>query len=161
MSTYCFHNQKEHKCNHFKTKGNNLEYQLPSVQFHLSLVQLFVTPCTAVRQASLSIINSWSLLKLMSIESVMLSNYLTLCHPLLLPPSISPSIRVFSCESVLHNKWPKHWSISFNISPSKEQPGLISFRWTGCISLQVKGLSRVFSNTTVQKHQFFSTQLSL
>ena len=95
----------------------------------LSRVQLFATPWTAARQASLSITNSpWSLLKLMSTESVMPSNHLILCHPLLLPPSISPSIRVFSNESVLRIRWPKYWSFSFSISPSNEYSGLISFR---------------------------------
>ena len=88
-------------------------------------------------------------------------NHLILCRPLLLPPSIFPSIRVFSNESALPIRWPKYWSFSFNISPSNEHPGLISFRMDWWISLQSKGLSRVFSNTTVQKHQFFSTQLSL
>ena len=118
--------------------------------------------------ASLSITNSQSLLKLMSIESVMTSNHLTPCWPLLLLPSIFPSIRVFSSESVLHIRWPKYWSFSFSISPSSEYLGLISFSqsdsqigWTIWISLQSKRLSRVFSNTTVQKHQFFSSQLSL
>ena len=127
----------------------------------LSRVWLFVTPWTAARQASLSITNTWSLLKLKSIESVMQSNHLILCRPLLLPPSIIPSIRVFSSESTLYIRWPKYCSFSFNISPSSEYSGVISFRWTGWISLQSKGLSRVFSNTTVQKHQFFCTQLSL
>ena len=94
----------------------------------LSHVWLFPTPWTAARQASLSIINSWSLLKLMSIESVMPSNHLIFCHPLLLPPSIFPSIRVFSNELVLCIRWPKYWSFSFSISPSNEHPGLISFR---------------------------------
>ena len=107
-----------------------------SVQL-LSSVQLFVTPRTAARQASLSIANSRSLPKLMSIESVMPSNHFILCHPLLLLPSIFPSIRVFSNESAPHIRWPKYWSFSFNISPSSEYPGLIS--------LQSKGLSRVFS----------------
>ena len=93
---------------------------------HFSCVRLFATPWIAARQASLSITNSWSLFKLMSIESVMPSNHLILCHPLLLHPSIPPSIRVFSNESVLHIRWPKYWS--FNISPSNEHPGLISFR---------------------------------
>ena len=133
---------------------------ISSVQF-LSHVRLFVTPWTAARQASLSIINSHSLFKLMSIESVMPSNHLILCHPLLRLPSIFPSIRVFSNESALCIRWPKYWSFIFNISPSNEHSGLISLRWTGWISLQSKGLSRVFSNTTVQKHQFFSVQLSL
>ena len=130
----------------------------------LSCVQLFVTPWTAAHQASLSITNYWSLLKLMSIASVMPSNHLILCHPLLLPPSIFPSIRVFSNESILCIRWPKYWSFSFSISPSNEYSGLISFRMESkgnWISLLSKGLSRVFSNTTVQKHRFFSTQLSL
>ena len=87
---------------------------------------------------------------------------LILCHPFLLLLSIIPRIRVFSNEAVLRTRWPKYWSFSFSISPSKEHSGLISFRkWTGWISLQSKGLSRVFSNTTVQKHRFFSSQLSL
>ena len=119
------------------------------------------TPWTAVHQASLSITNSQNLLKLMSIELVMPSNHLILCHPLLLLPSIPPSIRVFSNESVLQIRWLKYWSHSFSISPSNEYSGLISFRMDWWISLQPKGLSRVFSNTTVQKHQFFSVQLSL
>ena len=99
-------------------------------------------------------------LRLMSIESVMPSSHLILCHPLLLLPPSLPSIRVFSNESTLHMRWPKYWSFSFRISPSNEHPGLISLGWTGWISLQSKGLSRVFSNTTVQKHQFFGAQLS-
>ena len=98
-----------------------------SVQL-LSRVQLFVTPWIAAHQASLSITNSRSLLKLMSIESVMPSNHLILCHPLLLLPSIFPSIRVFSSELALRIRWPKYWSFSFSIIPSKEIPGLISFR---------------------------------
>ena len=98
-----------------------------SVQL-LSHVRLLVTPWTAARQASLLIINSRNLLKLMSIESVMPSNHLILCHPLLLSPSIFPSIRVFSNESALHIRWPKYWSFSFSISPSNEYSGLISFR---------------------------------
>ena len=112
------------------------------------------TPWTAAHQASLSIPISRSLLKLMSIELVMLSNHFVLCHPLLLLPSIFPSIRVFSNESVLCIRWPKYWSFSFNISPSNEYSGLFPLGWTACISLLSKGLSRVFSNTTVQKHQF-------
>ena len=119
---------------------------------------LTVTPWTAGHQASLSI--TWSLLKLVSIESVMPSNHLILCRPLLPQLSIFPSIRVFSNESVLCIKWPKYRSFSFSISPFNEYSGLISFRF-GWISLQSKGLSRVFSNTTVKKHQFFSAQLSL
>ena len=129
-----------------------------SVQL-VSCVRLFVTPWSAACQASLSITNSQSLLKLMSTESMMPSNHI--CCPLLLPPSIFPSISVFSNESVLHIRWPKCWSFSFNISPSNEHQDWSPLRWTGWISLQSKGLSRVFSNTTVQKHQFFCTQLSL
>ena len=97
----------------------------------------------------------------MYIESVMPSNHLILCRLLLLPPSIFPSIRVFSNESVLHKRWPKDWSFSFSISSSNEYSGLISFRMDCLDLLAVQGLSRVFSNTTVQKHQFFSAQLSL
>ena len=104
------------------------------------------------RQASLSITNSWSSLRLTSIDSVMPSSHLILCGPLLLPP-ISPSIRVFSNESALHIRWPKYWSFSFSISPSNEYSGLISFRIDWFDLLWTKGLSRVFSNTTVQKHQ--------
>ena len=116
------------------------------------------TPRTAARQASLSITISRSLLKLTSIESVMPSNHLILCHPLSLPPSVLPSIRVFSNESALtHIRWPKYWSFSFSISPSNEYSGLISFRMDGLISLQSKGLPRVFSNTAVQRHQFFAS----
>ena len=136
-------------------------YQFSPVAQSLSRIWLFVTPSTAAHQASLSITNSQSLLRLMPIKLVMPSNSLITCHPLLLLPSIFPSIRVFSSESVLHIRWPKYWSFSFSISPSNEYSGLISFRWTGWISLQSKGLSRVFSNTTVQMHQFFGAQLSL
>ena len=104
----------------------------------LRRVRLFATPWTAARQASLSITNSRSLLKLMSIESVMPSNHSILCHPLILPPSIFPSIRVFSNESALCIRWPKYWSFSFNISPSNEHPGLISFRmdWLDLLAVQ-------------------------
>ena len=109
-----------------------------SVQL-LSHVQLFATPRTATRQASLSISNSRSLLKLMSIESVMPPNHLILCHPLLLLPSIFPSIRVFSNESVLCIRWPKYWSFSFSISPSSEYSGLISFRMDWLDLLEVQG----------------------
>ena len=136
-----------------------------SVQFSsiqsLSSVQLFVIPWTVAHQASLSFTNSWSLLKLMSIESVMPSNHLILCHPLLFLPSIFPSIRVFSNESVLRIRWPKYWSFSFSISPSNEYSGLLSFRIDSLISLLFKGLSRVFSSNTVQKQQFFGTLPSL
>ena len=126
----------------------------------LSRVRLFATPWIAARQAALSITNSQSSLRLTSIESVMPSSHLILCHPLLLLPPIPPSIRVFSSESTLHMRWPKYWSFSFSIIPSKEHPGWSPSEWTGWISLQSKGLSRVFSNTTVQKHQFFGAQLS-
>ena len=104
----------------------------------LSGVRLFVIPWTAARQASLSITNSKSLLKLMSIELVMPSNHLILCLPLLLPPSIFPTIRVFSNESTLHMRWPKYWSFSFSISPSNEYSGLISFRmdWLDLLAVQ-------------------------
>ena len=127
-----------------------------SVQL-LSCVQLFVTPWTAAWQASLSITNSWSLLKLMSIELVIPSNHLIICHPLLLLPSIFPRIRVFYNESVLYIQRPKYCSFTISIQ---------SFQWfplelTDWIFLQSKGLSRVFSKTTFQKHQFFGAQLSL
>ena len=117
----------------------------------LSLVWLFATPWTAAHQASLSITNSQSLLKLMPIESMMPCNHLILCLLLLLPPSNFPSIRVFSNESALRIRWPKYWSFSFNISPSSEYSGLISFRMDWLDLLASKALSRVFSNTTVQK----------
>ena len=112
-------------------------YNFNSLQ-SLSHVQLFVTPWTAACQASLSITTSQSLSKLMSIVSVMLSNHLILCRPLLLLPSIFPSIRVFSNESALHIRWLKYWSFSFNISPSNEHPGLISFRmdWLDLLAVQ-------------------------
>ena len=117
--------------------------QSSSVQFHsvqsLSCVQLFVTPRTVARQASLSITNSRSSPKLMPIELVMPSNHLTLCRSLLFPPSIFPTITVFSNESVLHTRWPKYWSFSFNISPSNEHPGLISFRMDWLNLLEVPG----------------------
>ena len=133
---------------------------ISSVQ-SLSRVRLFRTLWTAGRQASLSITNTQSLFKLMFIESVMASNHLILCHPLLLLPSIFPLIRVYSNESVLCIRWPKYWSFSFSISPSNEYSGLFLLEWTGWISLQSKGFSRVFSNTTVQKYQFFCAQLYL
>ena len=117
---------------------------------------------SAAHQASLSFTISWSFLKLVSIESVMLSNHLILCRPLLLLPSVFTGIRVYSNESVLHIRWPKYWIFSFNISPSNEHPGLISFRmdWLDLLAVQ-ETLTRVFSNTIVQKHQFFSAQLPL
>ena len=113
-------------------------FNISSVQ-SLTRVWLFATPWTAACQASLSITNSRSLLKLMSIESVMPSNHLILCHPLLLPPSIFPSIRGFSKESALRIRWPQYWSFSFNISPSNEHPGLISFRMDLLALLVVQG----------------------
>ena len=127
------------------------EPQFSSVQ-SFSCVRLFATPWVAAHQSPL---------KPMSIESVMRSNHLILCRPLLLLPSIFPSIRVFSNEAALCIRWPKYWNFSFNISPYNGHPGLISLGWTGWISLQSKGLSRVFSNTTVQKYQFFGAQISL
>ena len=114
-----------------------LKYKVSSVQ-SLSCVRLFLTPWIAARQASLSITNSWSLLKLMSIESLMPSSHLILCRLLLFPPPIPPSIRVFSNESTLCMRWSKYWSFSFSISPSNEHPGLISFRmdWLDLLAVQ-------------------------
>ena len=127
--------------------------QFSSVQ-SLSRVQLFATPWTAACQASLSITNSWSLLKLMSIESVMPFNHLILCCPLLLLPSIFPSIRVFSNESVLHIRWPKYWSFRVSISPSNEYSGLISFRmdWLDLLAVQ---------ETLKSLHQHHSSKASI
>ena len=125
-----------------------------------SVVSDSAAPWTAARQASLYITNSRSLLKLTSTESVMPPNHLILCHPLLLLPSIFPNIRVFSNESVLRIRWPKYWSLSFSISPSNQYSGLISFMMDWLDLLVVQGPSRVFSNITVQKHPFFSAQLS-
>ena len=129
-----------------------------SISQSLNCVWLFVTPWTAACQAFLPIPNSRSSFKLMSTESVVPTKYLILCYLLILLPSIFCSIRVFSSETVLCIKWPKYWSFSLSISTSNEYSGLISFRITGLISLQSKELSRVFSNTTVQKHQFFGPQ---
>ena len=129
--------------------------------FSRSVMSESATPWTVACQASLSFTISKSLLKLISIELVMPSKHLVLCHPLLLLSSIFSSIRVFSNESALLIMWPNDWSFSFSISSSNEYSGLISFRMDWLISLQSKRLSRVFSNTTVQKHQFFGTQLSL
>ena len=134
-----------------------MKHSYISVQFSHSVMSDSATSWTAASQISLSSTNSQSLPKLMSIESVMPSNHLILCRPLLLPPSIFLRIRVFSNESVLCIRWPKYWS--FSISPSNEYSGLIPSGWTGWISLQSKGLSRVFSNTTFQKHQFFGAQI--
>ena len=136
-----------------------IDVQFSSVQ-SLSRVRLFATPWITARQASLSITNSWSSVRLTSIESVMPSSHLILCRPFLLLPPIPPSIRVFPNESTLCMRWPKYWSFSFSIIPSKETQGRSPSEWTGWISLQSKGLSRVFSNTTVQKHQFFGAHAS-
>ena len=128
-----------------------------------SVAQLCLTLCDPIdcsMQASLSFTITQSLLKLMSIELVMPSNHLILCRPLLLLPPIFPSIRVFSSVSALHIRWPKDWSFSFSISLSNEYSGFISFINPGLISLQSKGLSRVFSSTTVWRHHFSGTQLS-
>ena len=127
----------------------------------LSRVWLFATPCTAARQASLSITNSQSLLKLMSIALVMASNHLILCRPLLLLPSILPSKRVLSKESVLHIRWPKYWSFSFSISASNEHPGLISFRMHWLDLLAVQGTLRSLlqhhsSKASILRHTAFS-----
>ena len=127
----------------------------------LSCVWLFATPWTAAPKTFLSFTFSQSLLELMSIESVMPSNHLILCHPLLFLPSIFPSIRLFSNKSALRIRWPKYWSFSFSISPSNEYSVLISFRIDWFDLLLLKGLSIVSSGTTVQKHQFFGTQPSL
>ena len=132
----------------------------------LSHVQLFLTPWTAAHQASLSITNSQSLLKFISIESVMPSNHLILCCPLLLPPSIFPSLRIFSNESVLHIRWPKYWRFSFNISPSNKYSGLISFRmdWLDLLAVQgtLKSLLQHHSSKASirQRSAFFTVQLS-
>ena len=139
--------------------------QFSSVQ-SLSRVQLFATPWIAVRQASLSITNSRSLLKLMSIESVMPSSHLILCHPFLLLPPIPPSIRVFSKESTIRMRWPKYWSFSFSISPSNEHPGLISFRidWLDLLAVQgtLKSLLQHHSSkvSILRRSALFTVQLS-
>ena len=126
----------------------------------LSCVRLFATPWITARQASLSITNSQSSLRLKSIESVMPSSHFILCRPLLLLPPIPPSIRVFSNESALHMRWPKYWSFSFSIIPSKEIPGLISFRMDCLDLLAVQGTLKSLLQHHSQKHQFFGTQPS-
>ena len=137
-----------------------------SVQFSHWVVSDFVTLWTAAHQASLSITNSQSLHKLMSIESVMPSSHLILCRPLLLPPSIFPSIRVFSNESVLHIRWPKYWSFSFSVSTSNEHPGLISFRmdWLDLLAVQgtLKSLLQYHSSkdTLLGGNDFFFSILT-
>ena len=134
----------------------------------LSRVRLFATPWIAARQASLSITNSRSSLRLTSIESVMPSSHIVLCRPLFLLLPIPPSIKVFSNESTLRMRWPKYWSFSIGVQYwssvleflPKNTQDWSPLEWTGWVSLQSKGLLRVFSNTTVQKHQFFGNQLS-
>ena len=138
----------------------NTEFTHQSVQL-LICVQLSVTPWTAARQASLSISNSQSLLKHMSIELVMPSNYLILCRPLLPLPSVFPSIRVFSSKSVLLISWPKSWSFSFSISPSNEYSGLISFRIDWLDLLAVQGTLKSLLQHRSLKRQFFNAQISL
>ena len=142
----------KHRTNH-PTVWLEKRFSASSVQ-SLSHVRLFTTPWTAACQASPSFTISWSLLKLTSIELVMPSNHLVLCHLLFLLPSIFPGIRVFSNESALRIRWPKYWSISFSVRTSSEYSGLISFRIDWFDLLQFKGLSRVFSSTIVQNHQF-------
>ena len=141
--------------------SNSICYVLCSVQFSRSVMSNSVTPWTAACQGSLFFTNSWSLGKLMPIELVIPSNHLILCQTLLLLLSIFPSNRVFPKKSVLHISWPKYWRLNFSIGPSNEYSGLISFRVTGWIFLQSRGLSRVLSNTTVQNNQFFITHHSL
>ena len=138
---------------------------ISSVQFSHSVVSNSAKPWTAACQASLSITNSWSLPKLMSIELVMPSSHLILCHPLLLLSPIPPSIRVFSNESALRMKWPNYWSFSFSISPSNEHPGLISFRmgWLDLLAVQgiLKSLQHHSSKATILRcSAFFTVQLS-
>ena len=134
--------------------------QFSSVQ-SLSRVRLFATLWTAACQSFLPITNSWSLFKLMSIASVIPSNHLILCRPLLFWPSIFPSIRISSNESVLRIRWPKYWSFSFSINPSNEHSGLISFRMDWLDLLAVQGTRKSLLQHHSSKHQFFSTQLSL
>ena len=126
-------------------------YSVMSNSLQLHGLQHTRLPCPSI---------SWNLIKLMSIVLVMLSNHLILCHPLLLLPSIFPRIRVFTNESALHIRWQRYWSFSFSIIPSKEHPGLISYRMDWLDLLAVQGTNKSLCNTTVQKHQFFSTQLS-
>ena len=133
---------------------------ISSVQFSHSVVSDSVIPWIVAHQASLSITNSQSLPKLMCIESVMPSGHLILCHPLLLLPPFSPSIRVFSSESTLHMRWPKYWSFSFSIIPSKEIPGLISFRMDWLDLLAVQGILKSLLQHHSSKHQFYGAQLS-
>ena len=158
-------------CQFYSWLGVNIQTMLrtPTTQFSsvysLSHVQLFATPWTTACHASLTITNFWSLLKLMSIKSVMPSNHLILCRLFLLLPSIFPSTRVFSNESFLHNRWPKYWSFSFSISPSHEYSGLISFRmdWLDLLSVQgtLKSLLQHHSSKASIRHSaFFIVELS-
>ena len=147
-------------CIWHRFENSPVPHQFSSVQ-SLSHVWLFLTPWTAAHKASLSITNSQTLLKLMPIKSVMPSNHPIFCHPFLLLPSIFSSIKVFPKESDLHIRWPKYWSFSFSISPSNDIQDWFLLGLTDLISLQSKGLLGVFSNTTVQNHQFFRAQLSL
>ena len=157
----CVNPLSRHKC--YKNEKSKEEQENPLSVQSMSLVWLFVTPWTAAHQDSMSITNSWSLRKLMRIESVMPSNHLVLCHPLLLPPSIFPSIRGSSNESVLHIRWPKYWSFSFSISPSNEYSGLISFRMD---LLVIQGtlkslLQHHNSKASIRRHSsFFMVQLT-
>ena len=150
----------------FTQKSKGKLYSLSNSVQLLSCVEIFETPWTAARQASLSITNSQSLLQLMFINSVMPSNHLILCHPLLLLPSIFPSIRVLSSESVLRIRWPKYWSFSFRISPSNEHSGLISFRIDWLDPLAVQGTFKCLLQhhsskwSILQCSAFFIVQLS-
>ena len=158
---FFFFQRKHTNCQQACEKKCNItNHQFSSVQ-SLSHAGLFATPWTTARQASLCITNSQSPPKPMSIESVMPSNHLILCHPLLLGPSIFPSIRVSSNESALHIRWPKYWSFSFKITPSNEHPGLISFRMDWLELLAVKEPLKSLSQHHSHKHQFFGAQLSL
>ena len=149
----------------FACYDNNYKHQFSSVQ-SLSRIWLFVTPWIAASQASLSVTISRSSLKLMSIESMMASSHLILCHPLFFLPPTPPSIRVFSSESTLCMRWPKYWSFSFSIVPSKEHPGLISFRmdWLDLLTVQgtLKSLLQHHSSkaSILQYSPFFTVQLS-
>ena len=167
--SFCFRNcalvskisrssERKHKRRNSEILGSDV---ISSVQFSCSVMSNSLQPHGLQHSRPPIHHQLRSLLKPMSIESVMPSNHLILCHPLLLLPSIFPNMRVFSNKSALCIRWPKYWSFSFNISPTNEHPGLISFRMDWLDLLAVQGVSRVFSNTIVQKHQFFSSQFSL
>ena len=159
-----------HVINQLTASSSLQSLSSPNIQFSsvhsLSHVWLFVTPWIAACQTPLSITNSWSSCKLTSIESVMPSRHLILCCPLFLLPPIPPSVRVFSNESTLHMRWPKYWSFSFSISPSKEHPGLISFRmdWLDLLAVQgtLKSILQHHSSkaSILQRSAFFTVQLS-